>query len=186
MTAVMRPHTRNAFTSVAPSLCRDVSTIVGACEYMSSCSATHLPASHSHDHSAGLATSHVQVSYVLPVSDDGGSTAEVLRVLGGPAIGDIRSRLLRLASPQDSSTEAAVRLLKHRLATDGAAAETQWRSIISGEDPLWLGVEEDFKGIVLSFLRHFDDMVGGWWWMVVRVVVAVVAAVVVGCESVCV
>jgi hypothetical protein len=142
----------------------------------------------SHDHSAELATSHVQVSYVLPVSDDGGSTAEVLRVLGGPAIGDIRSRLLRLASPQDSSTEAAVRLLKHRLATDGAAAETQWRSIVSGEDPLWLGVEEDFKGIVLSFLRHFDDMVGGWWWMVVRVVVvvAVVAAAVVGCEAVCV
>lgn len=48
-------------------------------------------------------TPHVrQVSYILPVSDDGGSTAEVLRVLGGPAIGDIRSRLLRLASPKVS------------------------------------------------------------------------------------
>ena len=26
------------------------------------------------------------VSYIMPVSDDGGSTAEILRVLGGPAV----------------------------------------------------------------------------------------------------
>lgn len=33
--------------------------------------------------------------------DDGGSSAEIIRVIGGPAIGDIRSRLVRLA---DAST----------------------------------------------------------------------------------
>ena len=38
-----------------------------------------------------------RVTHVLPVSDDGGSTAEIVRVLGGPAVGDIRSRCLRLA-----------------------------------------------------------------------------------------
>jgi len=43
---------------------------------------------------------------VLPVSDDGGSTAEIVRVLGGPAVGDIRSRCLRLAD--DSNTEVTV------------------------------------------------------------------------------
>ena len=43
------------------------------------------------------------VAHVLPVSDDGGSTAEVVRVLGGPAVGDIRSRCLRLAD--DSNAE---------------------------------------------------------------------------------
>ena len=37
------------------------------------------------------------------MSDDGGSTAEIVRVLGGPAVGDIRSRCLRLAD--DSNTE---------------------------------------------------------------------------------
>lgn len=47
-------------------------------------------------------TGHLQqltqrVAHVLPVSDDGGSTAEIVRVLGGPAVGDIRSRCLRLA-----------------------------------------------------------------------------------------
>ncbi|XWS12535.1 hypothetical protein CRYUN_Cryun37aG0097500 [Craigia yunnanensis] len=34
----------------------------------------------------------VRVAHVLPVSDDGGSTAEIVRVLSGPAVGDIRSR----------------------------------------------------------------------------------------------
>lgn len=44
-----------------------------------------------------------RVAHVLPVSDDGGSTAEIVRVLGGPAVGDIRSRCLRLAD--DSNEE---------------------------------------------------------------------------------
>ena len=39
-----------------------------------------------------------KVTYVLPVSDNGGSSKEIIRVLGGPAIGDIRSRLVRLAN----------------------------------------------------------------------------------------
>lgn len=38
--------------------------------------------------------------YILPVSDDGGSTAEIVRFLGGPAIGDLRSRIVRLARNQ--------------------------------------------------------------------------------------
>lgn len=42
------------------------------------------------------------VSHILPVSDDGGSTAEIVRVLGGPAVGDIRSRCLRLADDSDA------------------------------------------------------------------------------------
>lgn len=46
------------------------------------------------------------VTHVLPVSDDGGSTAEIVRVLGGPAVGDIRSRCLRLAD--DSNEEVNV------------------------------------------------------------------------------
>lgn len=43
-----------------------------------------------------------KVSHVLPVSDDGGSTAEIVRVLGGPAVGDIRSRCLRLADASNT------------------------------------------------------------------------------------
>lgn len=55
------------------------------------------------------------VSYILPVSDDGGSTAEIIRVLGGPAIGDIRSRLVRLSDGSTEESKAVLRLLQHRL-----------------------------------------------------------------------
>ena len=46
------------------------------------------------------------MSHVLPVSDDGGSTAEIVRVLGGPAVGDIRSRCLRLADEHNAEARA--------------------------------------------------------------------------------
>jgi hypothetical protein len=49
-----------------------------------------------------------RVAYVLPVSDDGGSTAEIVRVLGGPAVGDIRSRCLRLADDNDEEVPASI------------------------------------------------------------------------------
>lgn len=42
-------------------------------------------------------SSNVNIVYVIPVSDDGGSTHELVRVLGGPGIGDLRSRIVRLA-----------------------------------------------------------------------------------------
>lgn len=54
------------------------------------------------------------VSYILPVSDDGGSTAEIIRVVGGPAIGDIRSRCLRLADQSDEEVRVFYELLLKR------------------------------------------------------------------------
>ena len=32
------------------------------------------------------------LDYVIPISDNGGSSSELIRVFGGPGIGDIRSR----------------------------------------------------------------------------------------------
>jgi hypothetical protein len=57
----------------------------------------------------------LKVWHVLPVTDDGGSTAEIVRLLGGPAVGDIRSRLLRLAPGTTREGRAVRRLLGHRL-----------------------------------------------------------------------
>ncbi len=51
------------------------------------------------------------MTHVLPVSDDGGSTAEIVRVLGGPAVGDIRSRCLRLADDSDDEVRGPDGLL---------------------------------------------------------------------------
>ena len=35
---------------------------------------------------------HCPLSYIIPISDNGGSSSELIRVFGGPGIGDIRSR----------------------------------------------------------------------------------------------
>lgn len=35
-------------------------------------------------------------TYIMPISDNGGSSSEIIRVLGGPSVGDLRSRLVRL------------------------------------------------------------------------------------------
>ncbi|KAI3872802.1 hypothetical protein MKX03_019005 [Papaver bracteatum] len=71
-----------------------------------------------------------RVVHVLPVSDDGGSTAEIVRVLGGPAVGDIKSRCLRLSDESTSETLAVRRLLGHRLPLDGAQARSEWHNLI--------------------------------------------------------
>lgn len=34
------------------------------------------------------------LTYIIPISDNGGSSSELIRVFGGPGIGDIRSMLL--------------------------------------------------------------------------------------------
>ncbi len=113
--------------------------------------------------------------YVLPVSDDGGSSSEIIRVLGGPSIGmagnerhssaqypvgDIRSRLIRLipSAPTSSPLEAIRNLLAYRLPahyTERQARE-EWREIVEGRSSLWRGIPNDRKetirGIVPSIL----------------------------------
>lgn len=34
------------------------------------------------------------LSYIIPISDNGGSSSELIRVFGGPGIGDVRSKSL--------------------------------------------------------------------------------------------
>lgn len=72
-------------------------------------------------------------TFVLPISDDGGSSSEIQRVLGGPSIGDIRSRLVRLIPG-----EAIRILLGHRLEEGGKeGVKKEWRAIVEGRHPLW-------------------------------------------------
>lgn len=33
------------------------------------------------------------LSYIIPISDNGGSSSELIRIFGGPGIGDVRSTL---------------------------------------------------------------------------------------------
>lgn len=92
-----------------------------------------------------------QINYVLPISDNGGSTSEIIRVIGGPAIGDIRSRLTRLIPEHQLGLKD---LLSFRLDADPKIARLQWNEIVEGTHQLWSNIPLSTKEIVRSFLVH--------------------------------
>ncbi|XP_018434128.1 uncharacterized protein YNL011C isoform X2 [Raphanus sativus] len=98
-----------------------------------------------------------RVAHVLPVSDDGGSTAEIVRVLGGPAVGDIRSRCLRLSDESTSEALAVRRLLGHRLPIDPHKAKKDWYDIVEGNHSLWDGVSRPYRETIRAFLIYFQN-----------------------------
>ncbi|CAI9087308.1 OLC1v1021351C6 [Oldenlandia corymbosa var. corymbosa] len=100
-----------------------------------------------------------RVAHVLPVSDDGGSTAEIVRVLGGPAVGDIRSRCLRLSDQSTSEALSVRMLLGHRLPLDAEVAKLEWYSIVEGKHSLWKGVSKPYRETIRAFLVYFQDQI---------------------------
>lgn len=96
-----------------------------------------------------------RISYVLPISDNGGSTSEILRVLGGIGVGDLRSRLVRLIPDADEGTDryAIKQLLSHRLPVDREKARAEWLDIVEGEGVLWHAIQNHEKSqAIRSFL----------------------------------
>ncbi|KAF2863132.1 UPF0052-domain-containing protein [Piedraia hortae CBS 480.64] len=92
------------------------------------------------------------LSYVIPVSDNGGSTSELIRVFGGPGIGDIRSRLVRLI-PEDTEEEVALkRFFNYRLPREYISAKDEWQDILESTHKLWDGVSSPKKELIRSFL----------------------------------
>lgn len=91
------------------------------------------------------------ITYVLPILDNGGSTSEIIRVIGGPAIGDIRSRLTRLIPLEN---EPLKRLLSFRLEADPIGAKVQWNEIVEGTHYLWKDIDSATKEILRAFLIH--------------------------------
>lgn len=87
------------------------------------------------------------ISYVVPVSDNGGSTSEILRVFGGPAIGDARSRLVRLIDPSPLHT-----LLAMRLSNNAQLAEQDWNAVVDGTHTVWTEVPPYMKSMYRAFL----------------------------------
>ncbi|KAL9236828.1 hypothetical protein vseg_011454 [Gypsophila vaccaria] len=100
-----------------------------------------------------------RVAHVLPVSDDGGSTAEIVRVLGGPAVGDIRSRCLRLSDQSTAESLAVRHLLGHRLSLQAKEAKSEWYKIVEGEHSLWTGVSVPYRETIRSFLVYFQSQI---------------------------
>lgn len=97
----------------------------------------HTAAVHFRKPSAGsLRQLTTKVAHVLPVSDDGGSTAEIVRVLGGPAVGDIRSRCLRLAD--DSNDEVHMPLCMPALLLTCLMVPSE--AVLLASDPLGIKI----------------------------------------------
>ncbi|CAO1635469.1 unnamed protein product [Parajaminaea phylloscopi] len=109
-------------------------------------------------------------TYVMPISDNGGSSSEIIRTLSGPSIGDIRSRLVRLipltTSPRlpgrpvpPKSNDRLHALLSYRLPTTGRTRDikSEWLDLLEGKHALWRGIEADRKEVVRGFLVHFQS-----------------------------
>jgi len=110
---------------------------------------------------SSFAAWHPRVSYIIAVTDNGGSTSEILRVLGGPAIGDIRSRLVRLSRcylerPGVGSDERRiVHLLEHRLPSEVESAQAEWSKLLEGQHSLYTGLDGAYVQVIQSFLLTF-------------------------------
>ncbi|KAF1943797.1 UPF0052-domain-containing protein [Clathrospora elynae] len=97
------------------------------------------------------------LSYVIPISDNGGSSSELIRVFGGPGIGDVRSRLVRLIPDDpdhDDSEKAAIKtFFNHRLPKERTAARQEWLQIVEAEHALWTNISTAKKELVRSMLN---------------------------------
>lgn len=94
------------------------------------------------------------VTFVLPISDNGGSTSEIIRVIGGPAIGDIRSRIMHLIT---EDAQEMKQLFAHRLESLGPrSAKQEWNEITDGTHPLWHSIPSHVREMVRPFLIHVD------------------------------
>ncbi|PYI08978.1 UPF0052 domain protein [Aspergillus sclerotiicarbonarius CBS 121057] len=98
---------------------------------------------------------HCPLSYIIPISDNGGSSSELIRIFGGPGIGDVRSRLVRLIpdSPPNSERAAIKALFNHRLSADATRAHGEWHSIVDGTSSLWTAITPAKRELIRSFFN---------------------------------
>ncbi|KAI5289345.1 hypothetical protein KEM54_004041 [Ascosphaera aggregata] len=88
-------------------------------------------------------TKKCTISYVIPMSDNGGSSSELIRIFGGPGIGDVRS----------SELAAIKALVSHRLPPTAEAGLSEWLSIVDGTSKLWESISPAKKELIRSFLN---------------------------------
>ena len=111
------------------------------------------------------------LSYVIPISDNGGSSSELIRVFGGPGefspaealsaltspgIGDVRSRLVRLIPDDGEETRAIKHFFNHRLPASYSPARTEWLDIVEANHALWHGISSPKRELIRSFLNAIN------------------------------
>ncbi|CAD6591770.1 MAG: hypothetical protein ASARMPRED_005589 [Alectoria sarmentosa] len=91
------------------------------------------------------------LTYVIPISDNGGSSSELIRVFGGPGIGDVRSRLIRLI-PQ--THVHILNLVNHRLPPSPESAASEFLTLLTGTSLLYHSVPTPQAMLIRSILSH--------------------------------
>ncbi|SPQ21003.1 76ce7e0a-9db4-4821-adf7-265287c9679c [Thermothielavioides terrestris] len=99
-----------------------------------------------------------QLNYVIPISDNGGSSSELIRFVGGPSVGDIRSRLVRLIPNHEGDREmSALKLLfEHRLDSDPIKARAEWLDIVESRSLLWGFISSPKRELIRSVLNTLN------------------------------
>ncbi|KAK1828374.1 hypothetical protein QBC39DRAFT_427904 [Podospora conica] len=101
------------------------------------------------------------LNYVIPISDNGGSSSELIRVIGGPSVGDIRSRLVRLIPTRENDEDwendeemSALRtLFEYRLPDQPDVARLEWLDIVESRHLLWSFISSPKRELIRSVLN---------------------------------
>ena len=97
-----------------------------------------------------------EVRVVLPVTDDGSSSGRIVARLGGPAVGDLRQVICHLGEGRGAPPDV-IRLLKHRLSVNEAAARAEWAEVVAGRHRVLAEVADGaVRKWTLDFVRLFD------------------------------
>ncbi|KAK1780828.1 hypothetical protein QBC45DRAFT_407630 [Copromyces sp. CBS 386.78] len=99
-----------------------------------------------------------QLNYIIPISDNGGSSSELIRFIGGPSVGDIRSRLVRLIpNPFNDQEKAALKaLFEYRLPGDPSKARNEWLDIVEARHLLWAYISSPKRELIRSILNTLN------------------------------
>lgn len=95
--------------------------------------------------------------HVITTFDSGGSSAELRRVFGMPAVGDIRARIMALADRSIPGNAETIALLGHRLPADAApqALRQELAALARGDHPLTAAIPEPMHEVLTQHLSAF-------------------------------
>ena len=95
--------------------------------------------------------------HVITTFDSGGSSAELRRAFGMPAVGDLRNRLLALADRSPSGNAEVRRLAAHRfeLRAERQALKSELERLGAGRDPLVSNVPAPMRNEISTYFELF-------------------------------
>ncbi len=94
------------------------------------------------------------IDYIVPISDNGGSSAEIMKWFGGPSIGDLRKRLTDISGDDSAEGLSINRVLRHRISD-----EQEWHEMVLGRHVLWNGISPRYRDVIRADLVYFDMLV---------------------------